>query len=461
MEHLSTLDAGFLEAEDADRHVSLAIGGLAILDGPPPDFETLVANLDERARSIPRCTQVLRTHSFDLAAPQWVDDPQFNIAHHVRRVALPQPGDEAALFRVVADAMERRLDRDRPMWESWVIEGLADDQWAILTKIHHCIADGVSATALMTELCDDGEGGTFVTALTSSREQTAGQPPSSRPSLNPLVWTRDALQLSVALVQAGSRIAAGAVEIASGLLRPATETSLTGPLTSLRRYAAVHVPLGDVVEVCRRFEVTINDVALAAITESFRAALIRRGQEPQSGSMRTLVPVSVRSASKTHTPDNRVSLLLPCLPVEHSDPVEQLRAVHTRLAMAKGGGQRQAASIVMWAAGLIPFALSAWTVRLLTRLPQRGVVTVATNVPGPRDRLRVMGHDVVHLLPIPPIALGIRTGVAILSYEGELTFGVTVDYDAAADVSELALGIQNAVARLVAAGRADGPATRG
>ena len=156
MEHLTTLDASFLQAEDSDSHVSLAVGGVSIMEGPPPDYGDLVSAFADRAQAIPRCTQVLHTHPFDLGAPEWVDDPNFDIAHHLHRIALPHPGDDSALFGVIAGIMEQRLDRDRPLWECWIIEGLTDDRWALLMKIHHCIADGIATTQMLAKLSDGG-----------------------------------------------------------------------------------------------------------------------------------------------------------------------------------------------------------------------------------------------------------------------------------------------------------------
>ena len=447
MEQLTTLDAGFLEAEDSDRHVSLAIGGLAVMEGPAPDYAALVSEFGARASAIPRFTQVVRTHQLDLAAPEWVDDARFDLAHHVHRMALPHPGDDAALFRVVADIMERRLDRDRPLWECWIIEGLAENRWAVLTKLHHCIADGISATHLLAGLCDGTDGETFANRIRAATEAPAFRP--SGPSLNPLDWVGGIWHLSTGLTTAAARIATGAVQIAAGIMSP-TDSSLIGPVSSLRRYSAAQVRLIDVAAVCHKFDVTINDVALAAITDSFRAMLMHRGEQPHRNSLRTLVPVSVRSADALNTPDNRVSLMLPYLPIELEDPVEQLQAVHSRLTRLKSSGQRQAGAAFFAAANYIPFAFTAWAVRLLTRLPQSGVVALATNVPGPRHRIRMMGRDVLRMLPIPPIALHLRTGIAMLSYGDDLVFGVTADYDAVPDVEELAAGIERAVARLVA-----------
>ncbi|MGH3561665.1 MAG: WS/DGAT/MGAT family O-acyltransferase [Mycobacterium sp.] len=450
MDQLKTLDAGFLMAEDADRHVSLAIGAIAIVDGPAPNYCRFKDVLGERIRAIPRCTQKLRTQPFDLGAPKWVDDPGFDLNRHVRRVALPRPGDDSELFRVVADVLERRLDRDRPLWECWVIEGLRGRRWAMLMKVHHCVADGISATRILTRLCDAADGEEFAqlprtTGTVRTQPHLAPVPqPAGRRRIDNL-W-----RAATALTDTTVRTISGAAEIAGSLIRPAADSSLVGPVTATRRYRAVHVARADVEEVCRKFNVTINDVALTAITAGFRSVLLHRGEQPRADSLRTLVPVSVRSPEALDTPDNRISIMLPYLPVEQDDPIQQLLSVRTRLTRAKRGGQRQAGSMFTSAANYIPFMVLSLVIRLLTRLPQRGIVTLATNVPGPRRPLRVMVGNVVRVLPIPPIALQLRTGVAVLSYADDLVFGITADYNAASDLDELADGIGAALARLEA-----------
>ena len=449
MEQLKTLDAGFLMAEDSDRNVSLAIGGIAIVDGSAPDHEQFKDTLAERIQAIPRCTQMLRTQPFDVGAPQWVDDPGFDLNRHVRRIAVPRPGEDTELFRVVADVLERRLDRDRPLWECWVIEGLKGNRWAILIKIHHCVADGISMTRILTRLCDHIDGDAFARPAAAKRTAAAHphlRPvPDPKPLSNPLdnLW-----RAATSITNAATRTVSGAAEIATGLLRPAAGSSLVGPVTAMRCYRAVRVPLSEVEQVCRKFDVTVNDVALTAITEGFRSVLLHRGEEPRADSLRTLVPVSVRSPEALDRPGNRLSVMLPYLPVEQDDPIQQLRIVHSRLNRAKQGGQRQAGNMAVSMSNYVPFMFSSWVIRFLTRLPQRGIVTLATNVPGPRRQLEMMGRKVARLLPIPPIALRLRTGVAVLSYADDLVFGITADYDAGADVDELADGIKIAVARL-------------
>ncbi|MFZ0228651.1 MAG: wax ester/triacylglycerol synthase domain-containing protein, partial [Mycobacterium sp.] len=285
MEQLNTLDAGFLMAEDSDRNVSLAIGGIAIIDGAVPDYDEFKNVLAERIQAIPRCTQMLRTQPFDVGAPQWVDDPGFDLSRHVRRAAVPRPGDDSELFQVVADVLERRLDRDRPLWECWVIEGLKGNRWAILMKIHHCIADGIAATRMLRGLCDDIDGDAFARPVVAKRgnaKKHLKPVPDPNPRSNPLanLW-----RTATGITDAATRTVSGVAEIATGLLRPTPGSSLVGPVTAMRRYRAVRVPLADVEQVCRKFDVTINDVALAAITEGFRSVLLHRGEQPRPDSL--------------------------------------------------------------------------------------------------------------------------------------------------------------------------------
>ncbi|MCV6985582.1 wax ester/triacylglycerol synthase family O-acyltransferase [Mycobacterium shinjukuense] len=454
MDQLTTLDAGFLKAEDADQRVSLAIGGLAIIEGPAPDQEALVSAFAHRIRACPRFGQRLRLHPLDLGAPEWVDDPDFDIHRHVRRVAVPHPGDDGELYRLIADLMARRLDRHRPLWELWVVEGLADGRWAMLTKVHHCMADGIAVTHMLAGFSDDGVSDGSVYRIRPVQEP-------KKPAANPLSVLGGLWQASAAVMAGAVRAAQGVAEIVAGLMSPA-ESPLNGPISDLRRYSGARVPLADIEKVCQAFDVTINDVALAAVTESYRNLLVKCGERPRRDSLRTLVPVSERSDDALHTTDNRVSLMLPYLPVDEENPVQRLRTVHARLRRTKVGGQRAAGNAFVSIANRIPFALTARVVGLLTRLPQRGVVTVATNVPGPRQPLRVMGRRVVAVFPVPPLAMQLRTAVAMLSYADDLYFGILADYDAVDDVDELARGIERAVARLVAISkRRKNPPTRG
>lgn len=460
MEQLSTVEASFLEAEDADRHLSLAIGTLAVIDGPMPDAAAFTAELRERIRGVARLTQLVRKRPLELAAPEWIDDPHFDIAHHVRRAALPQPGDDAALFRLIADLMERRLDRDHPLWECWVVEGLPEGRWAVLMKVHHCIADGIATVQMLAGISDTAAGETFAGEIRAARELPSSIVLSSGLSRNPLSWAGGLWRASLATTAVAAQTARGAAEFVAGLAMPAAGSSLHGSVANMRRYSAVRVSLKEVDTVCQTFGVTLNDVALAAITDSFRTVLLRRGEKPRRNSLRTLVPVSVRAPDAMNRTDIRVSAMLSSLPVEQQDPVKRLRLVHARLERLKSSGERQAASTFVTLTDYVPVVVSAWAIRLLTRLPQRSIVTLATNVPGPRQRLQVLGRPVEELLPVPPIAMQLRTVISMLTYVDELVFGITADYDATPDVDELASGIELGVARLVTRALARKPAKR-
>ncbi len=423
MAQVKTLDTAFLKAQDPDQHASLAIGAVAIVDGAAPDDRLLKQLLAERIAPIPRCTQLLRTQTLE-----WIDCPEFDLTQHLRRVAIPRPGDDAELSRVIAQALERPLDLDRPPWECWVIEGLKGHRWAILMKIHHCLTDGNSAAHLLTRLCDDADADTFANHI--GAEQVS-------PTVSEKRGWADAVTRAAALAGTVTGTVAGTVTGALfGAMWPAPEPSIH-PVKAMRRYRTVRVPIADVDRVCRKFGVTVNDVALAAITEGFRTVLLRRGEEPRADSLRALMPMPVRSA------------MLPYLPVEHDDPVQRLRTVHNRWKVTHAR-PTQPGGLVESAISRLPKALRANLTQLLDRLPQCGVVTLATNAPGPRHQLRLMGQTIRRLLPIPPTASRLSRGVAVLSYGDEVVFGITAEYDAAADVKQLTAGIEAGMARLVA-----------
>lgn len=429
---LSTLETGFLHAEDTDQHTNLGIGGLAILNGPIPDHDSLMETLGERIAACPRFAQRLNRQILDLGAPQWVDDDRFSMARHVTRVAVPAPGTDADLFAVVADVMSWRLDRARPLWEIWIIEGLSDNRWALLMKVHPCLADGIATMHILTGLSDDGISGGARHLDPTAAPGGIGSDTVTSP------WPKGVGMLVTGITQATEALRA-TTDAALALLRPAS--LLTGPTSGRRRYVAAQVDLGDVRQICRAFDVTVNDVALAALTESYRTMLLQRGERPQPDSLRTLVP------------DTGQSALLPCLPVDEENPVLRLRLVRNRLAGAKTTAQRQAANPLAAVARALPFPVTAWGMKALTRMPQRSVAALAVNLPGPSQPLRLMGCDVVTVLPIPPIAMQLRTGAATLSYNDRLFFGILADYRAVPDADELARGIEAAVARLLARGK--------
>ena len=304
----------------------------------------------------------------------------------------------------------------------------------------HCLRPG-----------DKGEGETFATEIRAAKE------PSSKPfrlpsvSLNPPElgeWDVAAGPLArQALLHWRSRVPWKSPVACES---PAASSWLASPITTMRRYSAARVSLADVAKICRDSGVTVNDVALAAITDDFRAALVRRGEQPRRFA-RTLVPVSIRSNDAANATDNRVSLMLPFLPVDKEDPQTNCRRCTAASTRAKSSGQRQAGEIFI-AAVDVERSLSRPGPYVLQPTAAAWRCNCGDERAGPTETATIIGREVVRMFPIPPITLQLRTGIAIFSYADELVFGITADYDAAPDVDQLARGIEHAVARLLAVG---------
>ena len=427
MEHLNPLDAAFLEVEDADPHVSLAIASVAVVEGPAPGHEEFLALMRSKLPLLPRARQKLVRTPLDLNAPAWQDDPAFDLSYHVRRTAVPAPGGDAELCALIARIMGQRLDRDRPLWEYWVVEGLEGGRWAVLAKVHHCMADGISGTMLYEVMYGDAP---------APAEPEAGQDPSL-------------LSVLTGVLRAPWAIAGGLLSLAWSLL-PVPASSLFGRLGSPRLYRVVRTSLPEVKEVAHAFGVTVNDVVLAAVARAYRAVLLERGERPSPHSVRTLVPVSVRTDRRVN---NQISLRLTFLPVEAGSAVEALSVVHDRFTALKAGHEAEAGQAFVGLAKYEPFAPLAWSIRFGAILPQRSIVTVTTNVPGPRKPLKVLGRRIVEILPYVPIAVRIRTGIAVLSYADRLSIGITADRDSTPDVDVLSDALQAAIDELVSAAR--------
>jgi len=457
VERLSPLDAAFLDLEDSDRHASLAIASVAVVAGPAPGHDEYVAAIGPRFAAIPRARQRVLRVPFALGAPVWADDSDLDLSYHFRRTAVAAPGDDDALNRLVARIMAQRLDRDRPLWECWVIEGLAGDRWAVLTKLHHCMADGVSGTQLHHAIFAD----TPAPAGVPVTEAAPGPVDLVLDALGDLATKAvgavglllDAVRSPARLVRGAAGYAKGVAELARAIL-PAAPSSLSGPIGTARRYHVARAPLPDIVRVAKAYGTTVNDVLLTAVSAGLRAVLLDRGERPDAHAVRTLVPVSVRARDAAGELDNRVSLLLPFLPVDIADPVEALAVVHSRLVREKATGEAEAGRAITALAAREPFAPVSLAIRFASRLPQHSIVTVTTNVPGPRAPMHVLGRKVLELLPYVPIAVRLRLGVAVMTYCDEAVFGVTADFAAVPDAGLLISTIERTLADLAATTRA-------
>lgn len=451
--------------------MSLAIASVAVLEGPAPTRDEVAAMIAGRLPRVPRYRQKVRTIPADLGPPVWVDDPDFRLDDpdfrlddHVRETALPAPGGDAELAAAVADLMSSRLDRRRPLWEYWLVGGLADGRWALLTKVHHCMVDGISGTDL------------YHAVLDPSPEPSPPLPDRWRPAPEPsTAWlTVSALAALAQTPAVQLRALAGALRRPGALvtdvldtlrgwaalataLVPAHASSLSGPIGGRRAFAFSRGTVEDVAAVRRRVGGTFNDVVLAAVTAGFRRLLLARGEVADGHAVRTLVPVNVRAPGEESIRDNRVSLMLAELPVHVVDPLERLEVVRARLDALKRDHEAEAGVALTSLAALAPFPLVAGQVRWLAAWPQRSVVTVTTDVPGPRAPLHALGRPVLEIVPYVPLASTARVGVSIFSYLDRICFGVTGDRDTAPDVDVLARGIAEGLGQLAAVTAAADP----
>jgi len=461
MDRLNPLDALFVDAEDQDPRTSMAIASIAVFEGPPPSNQEFLAFLAGRLPSVPRYRKKLRTVPFRLGRPVWVDDPHFDLGYHVRRTALPAPGGDQQLAALMARVMSQRLDRDHPLWEYWLAEGLAGGRWALISKVHHCMVDGISGTDLYRVIFDfSPEPSPPVTD-----DQAVGAEPSplqlaAQAALDSVVLpVREALTLGSAVAgDPGSAVqqAAGTARAIAKLAPafwPATGSSLSGPIGKQRRYTWARASLDDIKMIKQELGGTVNDVVLAAISGGFRALLLARGEEPGPHMVRSLVPVSVRAPGEENVYENQVSAVLADLPVHVAGPVRRLAAVRAELEELKTAREAMVGEALVGLGRYTPFPLASWWVRLAFSLPQREIITVTTNVPGPRQQLYGMGRKLLEIIPYVPIATTLRTGISIFTYCGNVTFGITGDFAANPDLDVLAHGIEDGVTELLKAAK--------
>jgi len=460
LDRLSPLDTSFLDVEDAVNQMH--IGSVLILEGPPPPLATFRAMVKGKLPSVPRYRQVTRRVAFGVGRPVWIDDSAFELDYHVRRAALPQPGSMGELRELVGDLMGRPLDRQRPLWELWMVEGLEDGLWAVVAKVHHCMVDGVGGAELLSLILD------------VSPDASPLPPEPWRPG--PMPSPVDLLMRSVAEISSSSRDLLGALtsgvgsmarlaqvrELARGVssaarvVRPMAPSSLNGPIGSSRRWASTSVPVTDIKAVRSSLGGAFNDVALAAVTRGFRGLLEKRG-ESVDRTIRALVPVSVRARDSAGravgdgTLANKVSVVFAELPIGLDDPVKRLADISSQMTSAKETHEAQAGESLISLVRYIPPVVLALGAHLFGKASQRNVNTVTTNVPGPQFPLYAAGRRMIRAYPYVPIGMQVRIGVAMLSYDGEVNFGITGDYDHAPDVDVMAEGISLGMDELLAA----------
>ena len=456
MDRLSAIDASFLAGERETSHMH--VGAVMIFEGPPPGREESLEHIASRLHLVPRYRQKLAFPRFEMGRPLWVDDPSFNLEYHVRHTALPAPGGIEQLRLLTARIFSQRLDRSKPLWESWYVQGLEEERFAIISKTHHALVDGVSGVDLATVLFD-------LTPVPPEQSEVPDWTPSPEPSDAQLVAegikgvvrapvdvARRALSAARQPEQAVTRereAAEGLGEVAWANLNPAPETPLNVPIGSHRRVWWTATELDQFKAVKNSLGGTVNDVVLAVVSGALARWLRTRGVRTEGVELRAQVPVSIRSDDEHNRLGNRIAVMRAPLPVYARDAVERLRIVREAMQGLKESKQALAAQVI---AGLEDFApptiLSMasrmnWSTRLFN--------LIVTNVPGPQFPIYLRGRELLELVPVAFLPQNYALTVAAMSYNGKLDFSLLGDYDAMPDIDELGGFLEDALAELLEA----------
>jgi WS/DGAT/MGAT family acyltransferase len=462
-DRLSALDASFLFAEHrtAQMHVGAVMTFAPPVDGPF-DPDAFTALIGERLPLVPAYRRKLREVPGGLGLPVWVDDPCFDLAYHVRRSALPAPGTPARLRELVGRLLARQLDRSRPLWEVYLVEGLADGGFAVVTKTHHAMVDGLASMDIGSALLDP--------TPQPRRVEPDDWNPAPEPSALELAATAagEALQRPRLVLDQAGRAAADVRETVAtvsramhGVVSAGRTAVSTRPVPSLtaatgeqRRYGMARVPLVDHRVVRRRHGGTVNDVMLAVVAGGLRTWLGGRGEPlPPGTAVRALVPVSVRARTRSGgAAGNSISACLVDLPVAEPDPVARLAAVRRQMQEQKRGGHAVGTSALVGLVGLAPPLVHSLGARLASQFSSRFYNVLVTNVPGPPRPLYALGARMRDMYPVVPLAGGQAVAIGVTTYDGCVHYGLTADRDAAPDVDDLATALTGALEELLTAG---------
>jgi diacylglycerol O-acyltransferase / wax synthase len=451
-DRLSPLDASFLQLEDATSHMHVA--GVLIFAGTPPPYEALLSHVESRLGMVPRYRQRVAEVPLAQARPCWVDDDRFDLRYHVRNTALPEPGSEYELQVLAGRVFSHHLRRDRPLWEMWLVEGLDRGRFAILSKTHHALVDGVSGLDVLSVLFapDREERGPWrpepvpstawlVTEALLERATNAGE------LLRPL---RAALRRPRTAVSRIAETAGGASALAWAGLRPAPPTPYNaGQVGPDRRITWTRASLDDVKAIKNTLGGTVNDVVLTVVTLALRRHLMRRGEDIDALELKAFVPVSVRTEDQHGTLGNQVSGMVTTLPVSTADPVRCLATISAHMRVVKHSGQAIGAKALTELSGFAPPTLLHEASRLVTH--QRFVNLVVTNVPGPQFPLFLAGRQLTDMIPMVPLGANLNLGIAVVSYNGALDFGLVGDFVVMHDLEALADDFLAALQELTAA----------
>src|SRR6266516_399559 len=456
LDRLTAVDASFLTNETSSRHMH--VGAILVFEGPPPKYVDLVEHVRGRLDQVPRFRQRLVVPPLEAGRPLWADDVNFNLTYHIRHTALPDPGGEAQLRRLAGRVFSQQLDRSKPLWELWLVQGLERDRFAILTKTHHAMVDGISGVDIGTVLFD-------LEPVPKTAPVEDGWVPQREPSTVELVsrGVRDAVEAPVKLAEraveavrhpepAARRLAdalEGVGEVIGAFADPAPDVPLNESIGPHRRFVWVRSELAIFKRIKDALGGTVNDVVLAVVTGALREWLHSRGIRTEGLELRALVPVSIRGEDERGNLGNRIAAMRGPLPVYVEDPVRRLRVVSEQMEGLKRSKQALGAEVISRFNDFAPPTLLAQASRI--NFSTRLFNLIVTNVPGPQIPLYVLGRELQDVFPVAFLPENHALAIAIMSYNGGMDFGLLGDYDTMEDVEMLATGLSESLGDLLAA----------
>jgi len=461
-DRLTAVDASFLAQESQNAHMH--IGAVMLFEGPPPAFDDFADHVRGRLHLVPRYRQKLAVPPLETGRPLWVDDPSFNLEYHLRHTALPEPGSEEQLRALAARIHSQRLDRTKPLWELWLVQGFEDGRFALISKTHHALVDGVAGVDLATVLFD------LEAVPAGGPRSHEGEPwvPQPEPSAAALAarGVRGLVELPISLAGRALRAAAkpaaslhvareaveGVAEVAWAGLNPAPDTPLNVPIGPHRRLVMIRSELADFKLVKDAFGGTVNDVVLTVVAGGLRRWLQSRGVRTEGLELRALVPVSIRGADERGRMGNRLAAMRGPLPVYVEDPVARLQVVRAAMDGLKESKQAVGAEVLAGVQNLAPPTVLAQASRI--NFSTRLFNLLVTNVPGPQFPLYALGRKLEDLFPVAFLPRDHSLAVAIMSYNGGMDFGLLGDFDAMPDLDALGAMFEEARDELVAQARA-------
>jgi WS/DGAT/MGAT family acyltransferase len=455
MDRLTAVDASFLSNEKDEAHMH--VGGVLIFEGPPPSYEDLLEHINSRMHLVPRFRQKLAFPPLESGRPFWVDDPSFNLEYHVRHSALPSPGSEEQLRNMVGRVFSQRLDRSKPLWELWLVQGLKRKRFALVSKTHHSLVDGVSGVDIATVLFDFKP----VPEPAEPESSWVAQPEPSGASLvarsvEGLLETpvRAARRLEAAIrhprpaVRQLTEAAEAVGEVAWAYANPAPEVPLNTPIGSHRRFQWVRGDLAELKRIKGALGGTVNDVVLTVVSGALRRWLHSRGVRTEGLELRALVPLSIRAEDQHGVLGNQIAAMRGPLPVYIADPVRRLDEVRKGMENVKSSKQALGAEVISRFNDFAPPTLLAQASRL--NFSTRLFNLIVTNVPGPQVPLYVLGRELEDIFPVAFLPENHALAIAIMSYNGNIDYGLLADYDAMPDLDAIEQGIEESTAELLA-----------